>query len=251
MRINVFGSVMLVGLSALLGASSGSGHSALPALDLSDFVQQVENPYFPLRPGTVYFYTAQTPEGTETNQVLVTSDRKTILGVPTIVVHDRVFLNGELTEDTLDWYAPDRFGNVWYFGEDSKSIHHGVVVSTAGSWEAGKHNAMPGIVMEAHPTVGDVYLQEFQAGVAEDTARVVNLDRTLPMPAMFGLLNPLGMLGASAGHFEHVIKTREWSPLEPSAVEWKYYAPGVGFVFGVEHDGSDVIVTRLTNAFGP
>jgi hypothetical protein len=111
--------------------------TANPPFDATDFVAGIDNPYFPLLPGTVFHYRSETPDGIETNNVAVTRDSKQILGVNVTVVHDQVFLDGELAEDTFDWYAQDTEGNVWYFGEDSKEIEDGQVVSTEGSWEAG------------------------------------------------------------------------------------------------------------------
>ena len=143
----------------------------------------------------------------------VTREHKTILGVPVVVVLDRVFVNGELAEKTFDWYAQDKHGNVWYFGEDTKEFEDGKVVSTAGSFEAGKNGARAGIIMRAHPKVGQVTPQESAPGVAEDMARVVDKNVTVTVPA---------------GTFRHCIKTEEFTPLEPDLLENKFYCRGVG-----------------------
>jgi len=255
MRISIVASIVACAPLAFAETSglppTPAGEPPILPFDPADFIEPVENPYFPLRPGTIYLYKSVTPDGIEINQVAVTSGRKTIQGVSTIVVRDRVFLDGQLTEDTFDWYAPDRFGNVWYFGEDSKAFEDGVLVSTAGSWESGKHDAHAGIVMEAHPQVGDVYRQEFQAGEAEDMAKVVSLNKSVRVPSGWAATFPNGIFNYTGSRFENVVKTRDFTPLEPTAVEWKYYAPGVGQVYGVEHDGSDVIITRLIGVFGP
>src|SRR3990172_584552 len=140
----------------LAGDPSATRTITIP-FDASNFENGVQNDYFPLVPGTVYSYRQETPEGLETGTVEVTRKTKTIVGVTTFVVHDRVFLEGVLKEDTFDWYAPDKDGNVWYFGEDTREIATG---STAGSWEAGKAGAQAGIIMLAHPMVGDTYMQE-------------------------------------------------------------------------------------------
>lgn len=139
-----------------------------------------------------------------------------------VVVDDRVFENGKLTEQTYDWYAQDKKGNVWYFGEDSKEIKNGKVTSTKGSWKAGKDGAKPGIIMQAHPKAGQSYRQEYQKGVAEDMARALKLNGSTSVPY---------------GSFKHVLVTREWSPLEPNVVERKYYAPGVGDILEVTIKG--------------
>jgi hypothetical protein len=111
----------------------------------------------PLTPGTRFSYPGKAEDGMETNVVTVTRQTKEILGVPAVVVHDTVEVNGEITEDTFDWYAQDRAGNVWYFGEDTKEYEDGKVTSSEGSWEAGVDGAEPGIVMEAQPTAGEKY----------------------------------------------------------------------------------------------
>ena len=95
------------------------------------------------------------------------------MGVSTTVVRDTVTIDGALVEDTYDWYAQDQEGNVWYFGEETAEYEDGEIVSTAGAWEAGVDGALPGIVMEADPTVGDSYRQEYYPGEAEDMAEVV------------------------------------------------------------------------------
>jgi hypothetical protein len=138
-------------------------------------------------------------------------------------VHDQGFLDGELTEDTFDWYAQDKAGNVWYFGEDSKTIEDGQVVSTEGSWEAGVNGARPGVIMLAAPEIGVRYQQEFAAGVAEDMAKVVSLTESVTVPY---------------GSFTGCLKTLEWSPLEPGAREYKFYAPGVGELLEIDAKGS-------------
>ena len=138
-----------------------------------------------------------------------------ILGISAIVVLDQVFVHGELKEKTFDWYAQDRDGNVWYLGEDTRELEDGKVVSTEGSWEAGVDGAEAGIIMPAHPRVGQHYRQEFLRGEAEDEARVMarGLDINVPY-----------------GSFHGCIKTMEWTRLEPGVREVKFYCPEVGFV---------------------
>ena len=180
-----------------------------------DFVAEVTNPYFPLTPGVTYTYVGATAEGTETIVVEVLHQKKRILGVDATVVRDRVFVDDELVEDTFDWYAQDEDGNVWYLGEDSKEYENGVVVSTAGSWEAGVNGADAGINMLADPDKGDSYAQENAPGVAEDQARVVSRSESVTVPY---------------GSFSGMLQTLEWTPLEPGNRGFKYYATGVGLV---------------------
>lgn len=192
-----------------------------PQIDPADFGGPIDNPYLPLVPGTTLVYEGQTEDGAEHEEFVVTHNTRTILGVPCVEVHDTVTLNGELKEDTLDWFAQDREGNVWYFGENSKELRNGLVVSLEGSWIAGVDGAKPGIVMEAHPQVGDVYRQEFSLGTAEDLGRVVSLDASATVPA---------------GSFTHCLKTEDTTPLEPDALEQKFYAPGVGTVLEIDSE---------------
>lgn len=196
-----------------------------PDIDPANFVRKVTNTFFPLRPGTTFFYEG-TEDGIPTrNEVYVTHDTKRILGVNCTVVRDRAFEDGVLVEETFDWYAQDVEGNVWYFGEDSKELDpNGNVISTAGSWEAGVNGAQPGIIMKADPHVGDRYYQESAPGVAEDQARVLSLDESACV---------------RYGCFDNLLLTKEWTQLEPGVAEHKYYAEGIGFILGVMVRGGD------------
>ena len=153
-----------------------------PRFDPDNFVRVVDNPYFPLKPGTRFVYFGEEDGEAEKNVTVVTHDRKEILGISAIVVLDQVFVHGELKEKTFDWYAQDRNGNVWYLGEDTKEFEDGKVVSTQGSWEAGVDGAKAGIIMPAHPQVGQHYHQEFFVGEAEDEARVVAVGLDINVP---------------------------------------------------------------------
>lgn len=191
------------------------------SIDPKDFVPSVDNPFFPLVPGTVTKFKAKTAEGIELQEVEVTKDTRTILGVKCTVVKDTVKLNGELIEDTFDWYAQDKDGNVWYFGEDSKDFEEGEFVSSKGSWEAGKDGAEAGIIMKADPKVGDKYRQEFYKDVAEDMGEVLELDASESVPY---------------GSFDALLVTRDWTPLEPGVEEHKYYAKGIGAILEIPVD---------------
>lgn len=186
------------------------------AFDPNNFVKKIDNPYFPLKPETTFIYKGQS-EGTPTRDVMtVTNQTKEILGVTATVVHDRVFEEGVLTEDTFDWYAQDKQGNVWYLGEDTKELdENGNVTSTEGTWMAGVDGAKPGIIMLANPQEGDKYQQEFEKGVAEDMAQVLGFKDSLCV---------------SYGCFKPVLVTKEWTPLEPGVVENKNYGRGVGLI---------------------
>ena len=190
-----------------------------PTIDPANFTTNIDNPYFPLKPGATFVYEGPTSTGFVRNTVVVTTNTKIIDGVTTVEVHDQVFTDNALTEDTLDWYAQDKDGNVWYFGEDSDELINGRVSDLGGSWQAGVSGASPGIVMEANPKVGDFYRQEFLLNTAEDTAGVLNLDQTVTVPA---------------GTFHHCLETEEITGLEPGALEHKFYAKGIGNVQTVD-----------------
>jgi hypothetical protein len=196
-----------------------------PPFDPSNFASGVNNSYLPLTPGTVYHYRSETPDGVETNDVAVTRDSKKILGVDITVVHDQVFLEGDLTEDTFDWFAQDADGNVWYFGEDSKEIENGQVVSTEGSWQAGVGENKPGIIMLAKPKVGLAYHQEQAPDIAEDMARVLSLKADPVVPF---------------GSFKNCVGTMEWSLIEHGVREKKAYCAGIGLVLEDQPKGGHI-----------
>jgi hypothetical protein len=218
---------LLTGLSLLVSlesvATARDVHIPLPPP--SEFVRLIDNEFFPLKPGTTFFYEGQ-KEGVPTTSVFaVTHEKKVILGVKCTVIHDQAFEEGVLVEDTIDWLAQDRDGNVWYFGEDAKELDpNGNVISTEGSWQAGVDGAAPGIVMLAKPHVGDHYFQEVAPGVAEDQANVLSLRES----ACIGL-----------GCFDDLLLTKEFTRLAPGVVEHKFYARGVGLILGVKVKGGN------------
>ena len=188
------------------------GETYAPAIDAADFDTPIANDYFPLQPGFATVFEG----GEERVEVTVTDETKVIMGVTTHVITDQVFVGGELQEDTVDWYAADNVGNVWYFGEQTAEYENGEIATTEGSWEAGVDGALPGIIMLADPGVGDTYRQEFYAGQAEDVAKVYAVDESITVPK---------------DTFDRVLVTEEWSLLTPDVHERKWYAPNVGVVF--------------------
>ena len=186
-----------------------------PKIDPKNFVSKIDNRFFALVPGKKFIYEGKSEKGTERIEFYVTRKTKEVMGVTTTVIWDRVWLEGELIEDTKDWFAQDKVGNVWYFGEDSKEYEKGKVVSTKGSWEAGVNGAKPGIVMLANPKVGDTYRQEYYKGEAEDMGDVVALGEAVTV---------------TYGSFKNCLKTRDWSKIDKSLNEYKYYSPEVGFL---------------------
>jgi hypothetical protein len=177
------------------------------------------NLYFPLIAGKTYVYEGKGEDG-ENIRVVVefTGDTKTIMGITCVIVREQEYEDEQLIEDTFDWYAQDKDGNVWYFGEDSKEIEDGSVVGTSGSWEAGVDGALPGIIMLANPLPNLWYRQEYYKGEAEDVAQVLSLSTSIDVPY---------------GSFDNCLQNAEWNLLEPGVVEHKYYAPGLGLVRAV------------------
>ena len=202
----------------------GDGGTYAPELDPADFVDVVDNPYLPLIPGTTWVYEGEDDGEAERVEVEVLDKTRQIQGITATVVRDTVYVDGELAEDTYDWYAQDTDGNVWYLGEDSHEYEDGEAVNAEGSWEYGKDGALPGIVMLAHPEVGDAYRQEYYPGHAEDLAEVLRTDET----------KAIGI-----GDYADVVVTQDWNPLEPDVVEQKSYARGVGLILEEKVEGGD------------
>jgi hypothetical protein len=215
---------LLVVVVVALSGCGGSGSTSLPqgaehvSLDPADFVAQVDNAYWPMAAGSTWVYR----EGDQRVVVTVTSRKKEILGIPATVVHDVVSEEGELVENTFDWYAQDADGNVWYLGEETKEYEQGKLTSTEGSWEAGVDGAEAGVVVPAEPEVGLTYRQEYYRSEAEDAARVLSLDEQVDVPI---------------GHFTGVLMTKDYTPLEPRVLEHKFYAKGVGPVLTLTISG--------------
>jgi hypothetical protein len=215
----------LVAVAAACGSSSQST-SSLPsgstpvtatAPDASNFDGHVvDNQWFPLVPGMTWAYRG-VKDGQPSREIMVaTSQTKTIQGVPCTVVSDKLYLSGALEERTLDYYAQDKDGNVWYFGEDTAELKpDGSVKSTEGTWLSGRDGAEAGIFMPADPQVGQSFRQEYYKGQAEDHFRILSLSEQVKTP------------GATS---DQAMLTMEWTPLEPNVVDHKYYVQGIGTV---------------------
>jgi hypothetical protein len=204
-----------------------------PPFVATNFQTGVNHPYFPLEPGTIRRYEGETEDGLETVDVEVLAMTREVAGVTATVVRDRVYLDGDLVEDTFDWYAQDQEGNVWYLGEDSKEIENGEVVNSDGSWETGVDGALAGVIMPANPAVGQAYYQEFYEGEAEDRGKVLAIDESVSVPG---------------GSYSGCIKTEDTTPLEPEVLEYKYYCEGVGVVLeeDLEEDASIELMQVIT-----
>ena len=211
------------------GGGSTSSSAQLPQgsetveLDPDDFTTDIDNPYWPMSPGSRWVYRETDGQGgVQRVDVTVTNQTKVVDGIEAVVVHDLVTEDGEKVEDTLDWYAQDKDGNVWYLGEDTKEYENGKVASTEGSWEAGVDGAQAGIIVPAKPEQGLGYREEYYAGQAEDAAEVLSVEGKAEVPF---------------GRFSGALITRNYSTIEPNAVELKFYARGIGPVLVVQTSG--------------
>jgi hypothetical protein len=227
--------VLVSGAIAAVGTAPAEAISSHPTagIDPGDFVRSITNPYLPFRPGTVYVYRGVKEGATQRDVVRVTRRTRTILGVTCTVVSDVASHGTTALEHTIDWYAQDRQGNVWYFGEATKARNPDGTYDTSGSWLAGAHGARPGIVMAAHPRVGDAHRQEFWAGHAEDQYWLVELGSRVTVPR---------------GSFAHAARTLEWSRLEPGVIDEKFYVKGIGVVKELAASGPAEVasLTRFT-----
>jgi hypothetical protein len=210
-----------VALSAgALTASTATGGVAAPGGSgpgAARFDNPKQNPYFPLKPGTVARYRGSDEGQQFREKVTVTHKLKTIQGVRTTVIHDVLRrADGSLAEKTRDWYAADNKGNVWYFGEKTATYdEQGNVDSREGSWQAGKHGAVAGLIMPADPKPTNAYRQEFYKGHAEDQAWIVQRHSNVTV---------------QYGTFHNVVRSFEWTRLEKGVLSLKLYARGLGII---------------------
>ncbi len=192
-------------------------------LDPAQFSSQIDNPYWPMAPGSRWVYRETDGQGGQQRiEVTVTNQTKKIMGIEARVVHDVASEGGQVVEDTFDWYAQDAQGNLWYMGEGTKEFENGKFKSAAGSWQAGVKGAQPGIVIPAAPKPGLAYRQEYLKGQAEDNAAVISIAKQATVPF---------------GSFSGMLQTKETTPLEPGVVEQKFYARGVGQVLALTTSG--------------
>ena len=211
-------------------ASTSSVGSKLPtgadlvSLDPANFSADITNPYWPMKPGTRWTYrSVEAGEPPQEVVIVVTKATKKLAnGVTARVVRDTARSEGQIIEDTLDWYAQDAEGNVWYMGEQTAEFEKGKIVSRAGSWEAGADGAQPGIMLPAQPQVGQKYRQEYKKGEAEDNGEVLAANH---------------LVEVEAGPYKDALVTMDTSSIEPDVVEYKFYAPGVGLLLALDISG--------------
>ena len=221
-------------------AAAKSGSSPLPQggetvkLNPADFTTKIDNPYWPMQPGTRWVYEEADPVGLTSEHVVVkvtNRTKKLANGITARVVSDVNSDKGVPTEVTSDYYAQDKAGNIWYMGEKTAEYENGKVKTTAGSFEAGVNGAQPGIAIPANPKPGLKYRQEYLKGQAEDRGEIVSTNEQVEPPF---------------GHFAHALMTKDTNPLEPKVTEFKFYARGVGPVAEVGVSG-DVKFQYLTS----
>jgi len=190
-------------------------------LNPADFTTKIDNPWLPMAPGSRWVYRDSTGRNAR-DTITVTNRTEVIAGVTARVVHDVATENGRIVEDTFDWFAQDRAGNVWYLGEATREFENGKPASSGGSWKTGVDGAQAGIAMAAQPRAGLRYRQEYRKGHAEDRAAVLSVDEQVQAPF---------------GHFKPALLTKEFTPVEPKALEYKLYAKGVGLIASVGVSG--------------
>jgi len=236
----IFATLFLIFVLAAAGCQSQTADPAEIPYTLkitpADFVEGIDNPFLPLIPGNRYVYEARVEDGVERIEIEVLSETKDIMGVAATIVRDTAYLNGEIIEDTFDWFAQDQEGNVWYLGEDVSNYENGKLVDKAGSWEWGVDGALPGIIMLADPGshLGEVYYQEYYPGEAEDMGKLLSVSESVTAPY---------------GSFDNVVQTYDYSPLDPALQEHKYYARGIGLVTSIDlTTGEEEVLIEFTPA---
>jgi hypothetical protein len=203
-------------------------------LDPNDFTTRIDNPYWPMDPGMRWTYREIDEEGVELKVVVTVSDKtkKIANGVTARVVRDTVTEDGVLIEDTFDWYAQDKQGNIWYLGENTAEFENGKLMTRGGSFEAGVDGAQPGIIMPAEPRDGMQYRQEYYKGEAEDNGEVLSTDEMVQSPF---------------GQFDDALLTKDTNAIEPKVLEYKLYARDVGPVLTLGVSGGPVGHEDLIN----
>jgi hypothetical protein len=201
---------------APLGPSGTDGLTIpTPSPDPGDFVDRVDNPWFPLVPGTVWTYRHYTPYGSWPVRATVIPGHHDIAGVATTAVRWQVTRAGRRMTVDVRWYAEDRGGNVWWFGQRVR--RPGLLVDDLArrSWVAGRGGAEAGLVLSAVPRVGDGYLNAAAPRVVERRSTVISLTATVATPGRT---------------YHDTVLTRDASSLVPTHVVESFFARGIGLV---------------------
>jgi hypothetical protein len=217
----------------LFTESEGTYHINLTP---ADFVDVIDNPYFPLPAGAKWEYEIREGNGSKQKDTLeVLKETRNVNGVQATVVRDMVSTGDQIVEDTFDWFAQDKYGNVWYVGESVDNYVGGVLVGHKGSWEWGVDGALPGIIMWADPSahLNEEYRQEYYLGQAEDMGQVLSVNESVTVPF---------------GSFDQVVKTFDFSKLETNAKEQKFYAAGIGLIKEMDlNSNEEVVLIKMTH----
>ena len=229
----LIGGLVAIGVASL-GSGLAGGNNGLPEgrtpvkLDPADFTVKIDNPYYPLRPGDRRVYRETAPDGTRQRIVDVVTNKTKLIanGVTARVIQATVTNNaGKVVEYTEEWFAQDRAGNVWYFGEETRKYENGEA-SRKGSFEAGVDGAQPGVQMPAHPKPGMRFRLEggYKTGAADHTEVLSVGHEQVEVPF---------------GYFRGTVMTRDYTPLEPKVSELWFYAKRVGAVLALDISDGD------------
>ncbi len=230
MNARVLTAIGIAGLVAAGAAQQGGAAvgTELPrgrqhvALDPAEFTTRIDSRYWPMRRGERWLYESSGDGTKARSRVRATGRTRTLAnGVRARALRDAARENGRLVEVAFEWYAQDAAGNVWYLAEDVMEPVRGRLRRTEG-WEAGVDGAQPGMVMPGAPEVGMRYRQQHYTRKNADRSEILSLEERVRVPA---------------GHFNDVQMLRETTPLEPRALEYKFYAPRVGLVLTQEVSG--------------
>lgn len=212
-------SAVLVGCGASPASLGPTGIDGLtvptPSPDPDDFTGDATNPWFPLVPGTRWTYRQDTTTDARTVVAEVLPARRDIAGVPTTPVRWQVRRQGSRHTVLVRWYAVDRVGNVWWFGQ--RVAAHGPLLDRLAtrSFEVGRDGAEAGLVISAAPRAGDGYLNAQQPRVVERRSTVFSLT---------------GTVATSTETFHDTVITRDLSALDPLHSVQTYFARGIGMV---------------------
>jgi len=150
--------------------------------------------------------------------------------VAALAVEDKEFAAGQPTEITLDYFAQDDEGNVYYLGEDVNQYKNGVVSGHGGAWLYGKDTQKLGLLMPAHPKIGDQFRSEDAAPITWEADEVVSVTEAKTVPA---------------GTFQNCLKIKERA--SDGGTEYKLYASGVGCIVEDDSDGELPLKIHRTN----
>jgi hypothetical protein len=228
----VLGSGVLVACGATPAPQPPTGIDGLtiptPSPAPADFVAGVDNPWFPLVPGTRWTYDRYATTGSETLTATVLPEPRVVDGVATTALRWELRRPGRRPATlAVRWYAEDTAGNVWWFGQRVGRTFPVDPLATA-SWRAGRRGARAGLLMPAHPRVGDGFANGSRPGTMERRSTVVTLDASVALPK---------------GEYHHAVETRDLSPLAPIRIVQTFFAPGVGMVV---QDATDAVDVELT-----